>query len=59
MFKDPEMMVPKEVAAMLRCSLSTAYKVMQKINKERDAQGKLVIRGRIPRQALLKKVGIV
>lgn len=56
--KDPEFMVPKEVAELLRCSVSTAYKVMAKINKERDAKGLIVLRGRVPRKALLERVGI-
>ena len=56
--KDPEFMIPKEVAELLRCSVSTAYKVMAKINKERDAKGPIVVRGRVPRKALLESLGI-
>ena len=56
--KDPEFMVPKEVAELLRCSVSTAYKIMAKINKDRADKGFIVLRGKVPRKALLESLGI-
>ena len=57
-YKDPEFMVVSEVSELMRCSIGTAYKVMQQINKERKAEGLIVIRGRVPKAALLKRIGL-
>lgn len=51
-------MVASEVAAVLRCSLSKAYQIMQAIHKEMKSEGLIVIHGRVPRQRLLRRVGL-
>lgn len=58
MYKDPEFLVVNEVSELMRCSIGTAYKVMQQINKERKDAGFIVIRGRVPKSALLKRIGL-
>lgn len=50
-------MVAAEVADFLRCSKSTAYRIMGKINNELKAQGKIVIHGRVSRKSLMERVG--
>lgn len=45
-----------EVAALLDCSESHAYKVMQKLNKELETKGKIVVKGRISKKYLLERV---
>lgn len=46
----------QDVAAMLCVSTSKAYKVIQKLNAELEQQGKLTIRGKIPRRYFDKKM---
>jgi hypothetical protein len=38
--------------------MSHAYKIMGTINKERKAQGLIVIHGRIPKSTVLKRLGV-
>lgn len=45
-----------EVASLLECSESHAYKVMQKLNKELEAKGKITVKGRISRRYLMERV---
>lgn len=45
-----------EVASLLDCSESHAYKVMQKLNKELEAKGKITVKGRISRRYLMERV---
>lgn len=54
-----DFMTAQEVAAVLRCSLSRAYKLMAAIRKEMEKQGLLTIRGRVPRKRLMERVGLV
>lgn len=46
----------QDVAAMLCVSTSKAYKVIKKLNAELEQQGKLTIRGKIPRRYFDKKI---
>lgn len=48
----------KEVATMLSVSASTAYKLIQAMNKELQQQGKLTIRGKISRRYFDKKMEV-
>lgn len=45
-----------EVASLLECSESHAYKVMQKLNKELEEKGKITVKGRISRRYLIERV---
>jgi hypothetical protein len=47
-----------DIANFCRCSMSHAYKIMGTINKERKAQGLIVIHGRIPKSTVLKRLGV-
>lgn len=47
-----------EVAALLECSESHAYKIMQKLNKELESQGKITVQGRVSRKYLMERVYI-
>lgn len=44
-----------EVAEMLGVSTSKAYKIMQQLNKELAAKGKIVIAGRVSRKYLMER----
>ena len=46
----------EEVAELLDCSISYAYKVMQRLNKELAAKGKIVIKGRVSKKYLLEHI---
>lgn len=39
-----------DIAEMLRCSESTAYKIIQKLNAEMEKKGKLTLSGRVSRR---------
>lgn len=45
-----------DVASLLDCSESHAYKIMQKLNKELEAKGKITVKGRISRRYLLERI---
>lgn len=45
-----------EVASLLDCSESHAYKVMQKLNKELEKNGKITVKGRISKRYLMERV---
>lgn len=45
-----------EVAELLNCSESYAYKIMQQLNQELSAQGKITIRGRVSKRYLLERI---
>lgn len=45
-----------EVAAILDISKSHAYKIMQQLNKELEAQGKIVTSGRVSRRYLEERM---
>ena len=53
-----DFMTAQEVAAVLRCSKSYAYKIMKRVNDEREKAGYIVLRGRVPRKALMERVGL-
>ena len=48
-------LTPKEVAETLGVSLSTAYKIMRKLNKELEAQGFMTVSGRVNRRYFYEK----
>jgi hypothetical protein len=56
--KDNDFLVAEEVANLLRCSKSYAYKIMKRVNDERKKAGYIVLRGRVPKKALLERVGL-
>ena len=45
-----------EVASILECSESHAYKVMQKLNEELEQKGKITVRGRVSKKYLLERI---
>lgn len=56
--KEKPFMVASEVAELLRCSTSTAYRIMRQVNDKMRAAGKIVLHGRVSRQALYEEVGL-
>ncbi len=46
---------PQEVAEMLGVSVSTAYKIMRRLNKELAAQGYMTVSGRVNRNYFIEK----
>jgi hypothetical protein len=57
--KQDEYIGASEVAEILKCSKSFAYKKMQQIRKELEAQNLITIHGRVPRGYLLKRFGLI
>ena len=53
-----DFLVAEEVANLLRCSKSHAYKILAKIRKEMEAEGLITLQGRVPRQRLLRRIGL-
>lgn len=45
-----------DVAVILDCSESHAYKVMQKLNKELEEKGKITVKGRISKRYLMERI---
>jgi predicted DNA-binding transcriptional regulator AlpA len=45
-----------EVAELMGISESCAYKIMRKLNKELEQQGKITTAGRVSRKYLLERV---
>ncbi len=52
----PKFLRVTEVASMLDCSESHAYKIIQKLNKELEAKGAITITGRISRKYLMERL---
>ena len=50
-----EFMVAKEVAEYLNRSISYAYKIIAKLNKELEAQGYLTLKGQVQRSYFMTK----
>lgn len=38
---------PDNICQLIGCSRATAYRIIQKLNKELEAQGNIVVRGRV------------
>ena len=55
---DPYIWRPKDLAAILECSMSKAYKLLQQFNKELSAQGYVTMAGRVPRQYAIDRLGL-
>jgi len=53
--KESYMMSAKEVATILQVSKGHAYKLIQKMNEELEANGYLVVAGKVPRPMWEKK----
>jgi hypothetical protein len=53
-----ELITAPETAKLMKCSLSCAYKILAKIRKEMQAEGLITLQGRIPRQRLLRRIGL-
>ena len=54
--EEPKYLRVTEVASLLDCSKSRAYKIMQQLNKELEKQGKIAIAGRISRRYLMERL---
>ena len=50
-----EFMVAKEVAEYLNRSISYAYKIIAKLNKELETQGYLTLKGQVQRSYFMTK----
>lgn len=55
---DPYYWRPKDLADMLECSMSKAYKLLQQFNKELSSQGYVTIAGRVPKQYAIDRLGL-
>jgi hypothetical protein len=47
-----------ETAKIMRRSVSYAYKILAKIRKEMEDEGLITLQGRVPRQRLLRRIGL-
>ena len=56
--QEPKFYKADDVAKMLDVSVASAYRIIQKINAELEAQGYLTIRGRVSQNYFNKKVSI-
>lgn len=54
--EEPRFMRVDEVAELMGISESCAYKIMRKLNKELEQQGKITTSGRVSRKYLLERV---
>lgn len=52
----PRFMRVDEVAELMGISESCAYKIMRRLNKELEQQGKITTAGRVSRKYLLERV---
>lgn len=53
---DKKFMTAKEVAEEMRISVSTAYKIVRKLNDELEALGYTTISGKVNRRYFLEKI---
>ncbi len=53
-----ELITAPEAAKLMKCSISYAYKIMRKIRQEMDDEGLITLQGRVPRQRLLRRIGL-
>lgn len=53
-----EFVTAPETAKIMRCSVSYAYKILAKIRKEMEDEGLITLQGRVPRQRLLRRIGL-
>lgn len=49
---------PDDIAEILACSKSKAYKLIQKFNKELNARGFETLHGKVPKQYAIDRLGI-
>lgn len=54
--EEPRFMRVDEVAELMGISESCAYKIMRRLNKELEQQGKITTSGRVSRKYLLERV---
>ena len=54
--RESKFMRVAEVADLLECSESKAYKIMQKLNKELEAKGAITVAGRVSRKYLMERL---
>lgn len=52
----PKFLRVTEVASLLECSESHAYKIIQKLNKELESKGAITVAGRISRRYLMERL---
>lgn len=52
----PKFLRVTEVASLLECSESHAYKIIQQLNKELEAKGAITVAGRISRRYLMERL---
>lgn len=56
--QEPDYWFKEDIASLLRCSHSKAYKLMQAWNKELAAMGYMVQRGCVPRKYAIDRLGL-
>lgn len=56
---DPRVITAQEVRDIYGCGLSKAYEIIQQLNRELAAKGKITIRGRVPRRYFEERVGLM
>ena len=54
--QDRLLLTAEEVAALLNCSVSYAYVIIRRANKDLASRGYIVLNGRIPRGYLIEKI---
>jgi len=54
-----ELITAPEAAKLMKCSTSYAYKILAQIRKEMEQEGLITLQGRVPRQRLLRRIGLV
>ena len=54
--EQPKFLRATEVASLLECSESHAYKIIQKLNKELEVRGAITVAGRVSRRYLMERL---
>jgi hypothetical protein len=53
-----ELITAPEAAKLMKCSTSHAYKILAMIRKEMEQEGLLTLHGKVPRQRLMRRIGL-
>ena len=47
-----------DISMLIGVSMASAYRIIRRINEELSNEGKIVIRGKVPRNCFYEKLGI-
>jgi hypothetical protein len=56
---DDSMLTIQEAQELMKCSYSTAQRLMAVVRKEMTKEGLLTMQGRVPKERFLKRVGVI